>query len=157
MEADSGKIFLEDEPGQIPSAKKVISIKELGKEYRLTNTSECMVLKTHVDGDLYTDADGKKCDYMLSSKVFETAILIELKGSDVEKAAEQLLSTYAELKVKYGYSRYYGRIIPSKVPAPDLKKNGYKRLSGLLKMAGGNLKVKEKKLEESLNSDFSLS
>ena len=119
MEADSGKIFLEDEPGRIPSAKKVISIKELGKEYRLTNTSECMVLKTHVDGDLYTDADGKKCDYMLSSKVFETAILIELKGSDVEKAAEQLLSTYAELKVKYGYSRYYGRIIPSKVPAPD--------------------------------------
>lgn len=35
MKADSGKIFLEDEPGRIPAAKKVISIKELGKEKKL--------------------------------------------------------------------------------------------------------------------------
>lgn len=35
MKADSGKIFLEDEPGRIPSAKKVMSIIELGKEKKL--------------------------------------------------------------------------------------------------------------------------
>lgn len=35
MKADSGKIFLEDELGRIPSAKKVMSIIELGKEKKL--------------------------------------------------------------------------------------------------------------------------
>ena len=35
MKADSGKIFLEDEPERIPPAKKVISIIELGKEKKL--------------------------------------------------------------------------------------------------------------------------
>ena len=39
---------------------------------------------------MYTDETGKRCDYALSSKEYGTIILIELNGSDIDKAIEQI-------------------------------------------------------------------
>ena len=152
--ADGKKTFLED--SNAPECKHVYVATEKGREYVLENPAGLMVLQTKVDGALYGDGDGKKCDYSFSSKEFSTIILVELKGRDIIQAAKQLQSTIEDFKVKYAYKRYYGRIVASRVQAPDIQSVEYRRLSALLVKSGGNLDKKTRKLQEKLRNGFSL-
>ena len=147
------RIFLEDL--HMPECKHVYVATEKGCTYRLNNPENLMVLQTRVDGELYDSSDGKKCDYAFSSKEFSTAILVELKGGDIKQAVRQLRSTFEAFKDKYRYKRYYGRIVASRINAPDVQSPEYRHLSGLLKSTGGNLAKKTKSLEEKLEKDFS--
>ncbi len=79
-----------------------------------------------------------------------------MKGDDVMQAVKQLQSTLDDFKARYGYRRYYGRIVASKINAPDIQSPGYGALSKSLKTTGGNLDKKTRVWHEKLNNDFSL-
>lgn len=82
------------------------------------NSNKDWYLKTTIDGGLFTDADGTKCDYKLEkyngSKNTQDEIkteyesnpangnqyFVELKGTDVEKAFLQLEATIQQLNNK---------------------------------------------------------
>ncbi len=149
------KCFLED--CSTPTAKPRYSVNENKRCYALQNSNHLDVLQTKVDGDLYPqNQDIKRCDYAFTSRSFETAILVELKGRHVSDALDQISATLNDFSRRYSYRRYYGRIVAGKVNTPDIKPNKYKELSDKLKSAGGSLLIRSVKLAETLNDDFSL-
>ncbi len=60
------KSFLED--SHEPDCRSIYVAKERNSRYELKNPAKLKVLQTKVDGGLYGDGDGKKCDYSFSSK-----------------------------------------------------------------------------------------
>lgn len=60
------------------------------------NRSKAYVTHYQIDGIVITV--GNRCDYLLINEDKKTAYLIELKGSDLVKAAQQLDATEQRLK-----------------------------------------------------------
>lgn len=153
MASKNEKVF----PAGVSRRDKRIVLQERGRKYTLINESMAEVVETHVDGDLYTASDSTaRCDYALFSKEFETAVLVELKGVDVDRAIEQISATIGDFSSKYSFGKYYGRIVSSKNNPIALRSNGWKKLSGICKRSGGNLKSGSVQLFDSLNADFTL-
>lgn len=126
---------------------------ERGKTYHLQNTRDrqCTILSLHIDGgivvtDRQTPENTSKCDYLFlvdtKTKLNPIAILIELKGTDVAKAVEQISSTYFLFKETLKHcSKVYGRIVCSN-GAPRIQNTPtYISLQRLLKQRNGNLSM----------------
>lgn len=134
----------------------VISVKENRRVYTLVNPNRLKIRKTHADGDMYTEFDGKRCDYILSSSEFKTAILVELKGRDVEKACEQISATLDDLESKFSYSCFHGRIVSSRTPTIGLWSTNMKKLSQRLKQSGGSFVPSTGEIKEYVDAGFHL-
>ncbi|MDE6963811.1 MAG: hypothetical protein K2P30_09305, partial [Lachnospiraceae bacterium] len=75
---------------------------------------------THYKIDGTVIKTGNRCDYLLMNEQKRTAYLIELKGSDLVKAAEQLESTEKFLKKELsGYELQY-RIVANKCKTQEI-------------------------------------
>lgn len=62
------------------------------REHRAINKNICRVTQYKVDGDVTRDTS-IRCDYLVMNDDLKEAYLIELKGSDIEHALEQLEAT----------------------------------------------------------------
>ena len=75
---------------------------------------------THYKIDGVVLKSGNKCDFLLMNENTKTAYLIELKGSDLVKAAQQLESTHAALAQELsGYTMQY-RIVANKCKTQEI-------------------------------------
>lgn len=72
-----------------PSTIGTLSFKEKGVTLTLNNPNKCVCKKVKVDGCL--PIDGPICDWALLSDV--KSVLIELKGSDYNRAVKQIKNT----------------------------------------------------------------
>lgn len=89
-------------------AKKVVS-KEFGNEHILLNNSKIPVYQFHIDGDIERGTE-ERCDYIVEAEksTAPQAYIIELKGSDLNKAIGQI-----ERTIQRYYQRLKGyRILP---------------------------------------------
>lgn len=132
-----------------------VKCEEKGKKYILENTMKNQVLSYKMDGGIILE-DGtvpvgiNKCDHMMLIKEEEpTAILVELKGTDVRHAMRQISSTVDLFSSFWRrMDHVYGRIaavsaMPRMNADPD-----YVKLSGKLYKLGGNLKIGKRNFEE---------
>lgn len=111
--------------------------KEKGKEFRLENKSKKTICRVKVDGCLINDQRTKRCDYLF--KICETKqhFLVELKGTDVDEAVKQIISTFDLInkKLKLSPERFEGVIVASSVPKAEQKfrtlKEKWRREKGL--------------------------
>ena len=94
--------------------------REKGKEYRLKNrNNQYKILSMRIDGgvittDKYTPQGISKCDYLflIDSDPSPVAILIELKGTDLNKAISQIESTLDLFENAFKKcKKVYGRIV----------------------------------------------
>ena len=76
--------------------KRIVS-REKKKEHIAINNNNCLVRQFRVDGYIITD-NIKKCDYLLLNDDICTAYFIELKGTDIRGAIEQIEKTVEILK-----------------------------------------------------------
>ncbi|MDR0704001.1 MAG: hypothetical protein LBF88_03350 [Planctomycetaceae bacterium] len=89
-------------------------------------------LRLQVDGGLISDQNTLKCDYLLLNytKINKIthyhSIFIELKGSDLTHACEQILATIESLNNNLKGSILHARIVLSKVPKPNVQLNKLK-------------------------------
>lgn len=102
--------------------------------------------RIRIDGSLIRE-NVMKCDYGLwvdDGKM----ILIELKGSDVVHALEQLSNTHRILLENYkGWQfRYWYRIVSAKVSKPNL----ISRTKTMRKLQGIDVKIKSRRLVEEI-------
>lgn len=89
------------------------------------NTDKAFV--THYQIDDVVIQNGNRCDFLLMNEDKLTAYLIELKGSDLVKAAEQLEATEATLKKELkSYSLKY-RIIANKCKTHEISSSAYRK------------------------------
>ena len=107
--------------------RKVCIAYENGKKYQLNNTSDVIVRKVKVDKCLVQNIGERRCDFLMNADELTRVFFIELKGSDLNKAVNQIYSTIIYLKSEFKNYRIDARIVGSKdVPGfkntPDYKK-----------------------------------
>jgi hypothetical protein len=64
------------------------------------------VAKIRIDGCVISDKTIKKCDYLILCSALKKAVLVELKGREVETAIEQLSATLDNETIKTPLAQY---------------------------------------------------
>lgn len=104
----------------IESTHKIITAEENNRKLTINNPSGKLIRKIQVDGCL--DIKGQRCDYMFEiDNPISQVIYLELKGCDVEKAYQQLLSSIELFKSKHQQTKKQCHIVASRVPKAGTK------------------------------------
>lgn len=129
-------------------------------KYIAHNPNEKCVYKIKVDEGLIKEQ--VRCDWAVAvvsnEDSLEEIFLVELKGSDIDHAFEQITGTMSILSTKCSAKKWFARVVCSKVSSPQLNGINYKKLDKKLKelnKSAGELQresiiVKTKVLEEKL-------
>ena len=132
--------------------QKIIVLKDKGDcEYRALNPATDKVAAYKVDGDLIKD--GIRCDFLLLNNSLCDAYYIELKGSDIRHAMEQIKQTVVRLgKLVAGYSPFYRIVYRTGTHSiNDSSIVNWKRSCGL-NNGREVVIVKQRKIEECINN-----
>lgn len=135
------------------SRNRSIPVEENRRKYILENAEHECIAKVKVDGGVLASHPGKKADYLFIRCEHNIAYFVELKGCDITKACEQILSTIILFQGVVGnINNINARVVCSRVPAPDLRSTHYRRLENHCKSKNGTLIIKAKKLKENIVS-----
>ncbi|MDR2438480.1 MAG: hypothetical protein LBE12_03780 [Planctomycetaceae bacterium] len=109
-----------------------IVCQERESKYVYKYKSDENFIKLQIDGGLISNQNTPKCDYLLlnctkkNEIAYYHSIFIELKGSDLTHACEQILATIESLNNNLKGSILHARIVLSKVPKPNVQLNRLK-------------------------------
>ncbi len=116
-------------------------------KYVYENDSLDTLSKYRVDGCLIND-DDSKCDFLLLNCTKEISYFIELKGSDLIKAVEQIDRSINVLHKDFKEYSVEARIVLTRVNTTDLKSTKLIRLESKLKKLNGKLIKQTRQLTE---------
>lgn len=108
----------------------IVVSRENGNEHILHNNSQCNVYQFHIDGGIVKNSNGERCDFIVEVETMprSTAYVIELKGSDLNKAISQILNTIQTYRENMAKHRILPRIIIHKVSTHDIHGKRYRDL-----------------------------
>ena len=131
--------------------RKIVSIKDKGHpaEYRYINQSANHLAKYRVDGGLISDNEAK-CDFLLLNCEQKQSYFIELKGSDLIRAIEQIDRSIDKLKSYLPGFAFFARIVLTRVNTTDLKSAKFLSLEKKLKTLKGDLKKQNGSMKEAI-------
>ena len=114
------------------NAPKVVCSEKKNKHI-LNNPTLLKVYKYQIDGDILTDSDSEKCDYITEVETpgKPTVYVIELKGSDLEKALSQISSTINRYNLTSSYN-VLPRIIIHKARTQKVHGSAYRKFIKLI-------------------------
>lgn len=136
--------------------RSAVKCEEHGKKYVYENTKKNHIISYKMDGGIIVEdqtvpPNTSKCDYLyVVNDAERTAILTELKGTDVPKSLEQIKGTLALYKNTFkNFKHIYARVIVTS-STPSLKASpAYVNLQKMLRQTyGGNIKISERQLFE---------
>jgi hypothetical protein len=127
--------------------RKIVVVSENNMEYRLMNESAFIIEKWKIDRCILKKETA--CDYLVIKKADnnQEAYWIELKGSDIEQAAYQILTTVGKIKIENTFV-HHARIISSKNPNPKLRGTKYRELENFIRNKKGTIINKNRQLKE---------
>ena len=107
-------------------ASQIVSRDKKNPQYhRAINAEKAYVTHYQIDGKVITN--GSRCDFLLINENKQMAYLIELKGSDLVKAAEQLEATEIVLKKELKNYKLNYRIIANKCRTHEINSSAYRK------------------------------
>jgi hypothetical protein len=113
--------------------------KEKKSQYRLENPNCRTVCITEIDGCYITD--GIRCDYLAVNYSGLAAYFVELKGSDLLHAVDQIEATINLLRSDLNGFSIFARIVATKIAVPNLRNNPkVLKLQKRLKSRNGDLR-----------------
>jgi hypothetical protein len=126
---------------QYSGSKKDCPVYQNGKTYRIINQSGSALSVYEVDPCLIPDRLEKKCDYLILADAEKEgkAFLIELKGSDISSAIQQIESSLNILGTSLKGYKIFGRVIGRRV-TPNIRSRRAS-LEEKLRLLGGNLQI----------------
>lgn len=119
--------------------RKNAVVEENKKEFIVRNSKEKLIIAYHVDGCLIKQ--GKCCDYLVIITEDRVAHFIELKGTDIEKAVEQLNISIDQLLSALKGNKINAWIVSSRVKTPAIKSTKIMKLQKKLKQLNGKLEI----------------
>lgn len=122
--------------------RNVAKVEENGKMIQFINNKKKKIALYRVDGCILDE--GIKCDFLFLVVEDKKAFFIELKGSDIEKAVQQILKTVEQLQSSLPKYMLDARIITTRVRTPALKSTYIMKLEKMLRQTGGKLNIKAK-------------
>ena len=110
--------------------QKIVVSSENGNEHVLHNKSGCNIYQYHIDGGIVQNSRGERCDFIVEAELVSVTNLyvIELKGSDLNKAISQILNTIEVYKGKINHCKILPRIIIHKATTHDIHGKKYRDL-----------------------------
>lgn len=131
--------------------RRIVTFKDRGHstEYRYLNQSSNHLAKYRVDNGLIADTEAK-CDFLLLNCEQKKSYFIELKGSDLIHAIDQIDRSIDELKSHLSDFAFYARIVVTRVNTIDLKNTKFLKLDKKVKSLKGDLKKQTRLLEETI-------
>jgi hypothetical protein len=121
--------------------------KEKKSKYTYENRSLDQITKYRVDGNLIKE-EGEKCDFLLLNCEKKKAYFIELKGSNILKAIDQITATIDRLKLQQYDFAIHARIVLTHVNTISVEDLKYKTLKKRVIGLGGDLKQESGELKE---------
>jgi hypothetical protein len=73
------------------------AVEEQKSQVIFLNDKLLLVQQIQVDGCVFTDTDGKRCDWLVNTSGTDTSVFVELKGSDIEGGFLQLAESQRKL------------------------------------------------------------
>lgn len=116
-------------------------------KYIYRNNSSNFLSKYRVDGGLIEDNDAK-CDYLLLNCDKKQSYFIEMKGSDLIQAINQIDRSINLLKKDLAGFSFFARIVLTRVNTVDLRDSRLMRLEKKVNSLNGNLKKQSRLLED---------
>jgi hypothetical protein len=111
------------------------------------NNSLDALTKYRIDGCLISD-NGAKCDYLLLNCKKKKSYFIELKGSDLLRAVEQIDRSIDILLEHLNEFSIEGRIVLTRVNTIDLRNSKYLKLEKRIRNLNGELKKQSRQMNE---------
>lgn len=124
--------------------RKKVVVKENKKEFIVHNNQEKLIAVYHVDGCLIKTT--KCCDYLVLILEDRLAHFVELKGTDIEKAVDQLNASLDQLQSSLKGNNIHAWIISSRVKTPAIKSSKVIKLQKRLKQLNGKLEIATNKV-----------
>ncbi|KAA6341228.1 hypothetical protein EZS27_010973 [termite gut metagenome] len=134
--------FQHDQRSRVTCSDKGSSTK-----YIYDNQSSDYLSKYRVDGGLITD-NGAKCDYLLLNFNKLKSFFIEIKGSDLIRAVEQIDRSIDVLKNSISNFSVFARIVLTRVNTTDLRDTKYLKLEKKVKSLNGDLQKQNREMTE---------
>ena len=103
----------------------IIVSSEQGRQHRAINSDRCFVTHYQIDGAAIQT--GLSCDYLLINKDKSDAYLVELKGTDIEHAVDQLEFTAQILKLALQNYHIKYRLVHAKARTHALMETKFKK------------------------------
>ena len=119
---------------------------ENGCTHQGKNTKRCEVRQFKIDGGVFTDGTTPRCDYLLLNDDRHTSYYIELKGSDLPKAIEQLEHTISRIAPSIPEYTVFRRIV-YRTGSHKIRES---KVVLWQKKHGRSVQIKERKLEENI-------
>ncbi len=144
--------MIEERLNQCEESKQdsVILLKEKKSVYRLINSNNDRISIYEIDGCVY-DAGSRetRCDYLLNTG--DKLFFIELKGINVRKGLNQILTSIRKLKQYFNYDSINARIVTTRGQKPK-RLNTFKEYRDLVKLIGTRgVVLKNSPFEEKIN------
>lgn len=146
-----GKGLLSDD------SRPIVRLEENGMTYIGLNKNRRRILRYSVDGGLISSAT-KRCDkaaYLPADqnlKKSEVVYLVELKGSDLKKAAQQISQTIITLGHLLDGCEVHGRAICTRIPTPDIRSSEIIKLERDLAKMNGTFRKSSTVLNEEIGN-----
>lgn len=123
--------------------QKIVISKENRNEHHVRNESRSCIYQYRIDGDIEKRSTVKKCDYMVEvcNDQKKLAFVIELKGSDLRTALQQIEATIELFSAQLAGYALCPRIILHRIPTHDIHGSDYRKF----KKKYPDIVVKEKK------------
>ena len=108
--------------------QSIVVSKENGNEHILQNKSASDIYQFRIDGDIVQGSAEERCDFIVEVDNVNThaAYVIELKGSDLNKAIDQITKTIQNYMVNLSGCDILPRIIIHKVLTHDVNGKKYR-------------------------------
>lgn len=133
-------------PSYCGSHQKIIVSEENRVQHRGINNDRNKVRQIKIDGDMWTKGTSTvRADYLLLNEDKKTAYIIELKGSDIEHALEQIKNTDVNLNEALSDFQKYWRLV-YRTSTKKMKN----RNENELQRKCPNLVIRKNSLEESI-------
>ncbi|SHJ45090.1 hypothetical protein [Pseudobutyrivibrio xylanivorans] len=132
--------------------RKNVKVEENKKKYLINNSLAKKLTVLKVDGGMIDNSSQTKCDYLVLQIEDKISIFVELKGSDVKHAFEQLSETINSMNACLEDYSVYARVIcSSKQNVPNYNAcPQYVKLKKILKKHDGDLEIKSMELTEDI-------
>lgn len=119
-------------------------------KYSLLNPQRREVCKIQLDGCVLNDSSLLKCDYLFLSCETSAAFFVELKGSDILHAIDQIEKSIEQIGKDIAATRINARIVLSKAQTPDMRTPKYLKFKKKIHGLGGTFEHKNLVFVESL-------
>ena len=122
-------------------------------KYELKNDDRLCIKKLNIDNCLITCQNSLKCDFAVFVCPSKICCLIELKGSNIDHACEQILDTANIINnILNKCNKIHARIVASKVQSPNIRSTLKTKLDNFCRSHRGTLKIQVRTLQENVST-----